>query len=260
MIWNYDEHHRTLVMRWKADIINPVPKNIEMPTQEKYKTLRASYTLESASEDTIRQLASLATAHLFKKGELVFRENDPSRFFHVIREGRVKNFKQSGSGKHFTASVGGPGDTLNTLVLFSGNPYFLSAQAMDNVVLLRVKRDDYVSSTTQDRGYLLQQLNISEQVVRSCCDRLLDAVGERAEQRVYNMLHMLYAKFGGELKFTSEEIGELSGTTTETVIRIFSGLKSLNVIGSERRNIHILDGVELRNLCRGSSGHSPGRI
>jgi CRP/FNR family transcriptional regulator, nitrogen oxide reductase regulator len=237
-----------------------MPKSIEMPATEKYETLRVCNSLENAADETIAQLSLLATAHLFKKGEIIFRENDPCRFFHVVKEGRVKNFKQSGSGRHFTASVGGPGDTLNTLVLFSGNPYFLSAQAMDNVVMMRVKRDDYVSITIKDRGYLLQQLHISEQVVRSCCDRLLDAVGERAEQRVYNMLHMLYAKFGSELRFTSEEIGELSGTTMETVIRIFSGLKNLNVIGSERRNIHILDGAELRNLCRGSSVHSPGRI
>jgi CRP/FNR family transcriptional regulator, nitrogen oxide reductase regulator len=237
-----------------------VPKNIEMSTDEKYGILRASYTLELVSGDTIDQLASLATGHLFKKGEIIFRENDPSRFFHVIKDGRVKNFKQSGSGRHFTASVGGPGDTLNTAVLFSGNPYFLSAQAMDDVLLLRVKRDDYVAITMKDQGYLLQQLYISEQVVRSCCDRLMDAVGERAEQRVYNMLHMLYAKFGSELRFTAEEIGELSGTTTETVIRIFAGLKNLNIIGSERRNIHILDGAELKNLCSGSSSHSPGRI
>ncbi len=237
-----------------------MPKSIEIPAREIHEILRSSYTLETASEDTIAQLASLATAHVFKKGELIFRENDPSRFFHVIKEGRVKNFKQSGSGRHFTASVGGPGDTLNTVVLFSGNPYFLSAQAMDDAVLLRVRRDEYVSITMKDQGYLLKQLYISEQVVRSCCDRLMDAVGERAEQRVYNMLHMLYAKFGSELRFTSEEIGELSGATTETVIRIFAGLKSLNVIGSERRNIHILNGAELRNLCRGSSGHSPGRI
>jgi CRP-like cAMP-binding protein len=237
-----------------------MPKIIEIPADETFETLRVSYTLDNASENTIRQLAACATAYVFKKGELIFRENDPCRFFHVVKEGRVKNFKQSGSGKHFTASVAGPGDTLSTVVLFSGNPYFLSAQAMDNVVLLRVKRDDYLSITIQDRDHLLMQLSITEQVVRSCCDRLLDAVGERAEQRVYNMLHMLYAKFGSELRFTSEEIGELSGTTTETVIRIFAGLKNLNVIGSQRRNIHILNGIELKNLCSGSSSHSPGRI
>jgi CRP-like cAMP-binding protein len=237
-----------------------VPKSIELGADEKHEVLRLSATLATASENTIAQLTSLANACVFKKGELIFHEDDPCRFFHVIREGRVKNFKQSGSGRHFIASVGGPGDTLNTVVLFSGSPYFLSAQAMDDVVLLRVKRDDYVSITMKDQGYLLQQLYISEQVVRSCCDRLMDAVGERAEQRVYHMLQMLYAKFGSELRFTAEEIGELSGTTPETVIRIFAGLKSLNVIGSERRNIHILDGVELRNLCKGSSGHSPGRI
>jgi CRP-like cAMP-binding protein len=237
-----------------------MPKIVEMATGEIRKTFQTSCALESACKDTISRLASNASAYLFKKGELIFRENDPCRFFNIVKEGRVKNFKQSGSGKHFTASVAGPGDTLSTVVLFSGNPYFLSAQAMDDVVLLRVKRDDYLSITLDDRNYLIMQLSITEQVVRSCCDRLLDAVGERAEQRVYNMLHMLYAKFGSELRFTSEEIGELSGTTTETVIRIFAGLKNLNVIGSERRNIHILNGVELKNLCSGSISHSPGRI
>jgi CRP-like cAMP-binding protein len=237
-----------------------MPKIVEIPADEIFEILRASYALESASEKSIRQLAKCATTYVYKKGELIFRENDSCRFFHVVKEGRVKNFKQSGSGKHFTASVAGPGDTLSTVVLFSGNPYFLSAQAMDNVIVLRVKRDDYLKITIKDRDYLIMQLSITEQVVRSCCDRLLDAVGERAEQRVYNMLHMLYAKFGSDLRFTSEEIGELSGTTTETVIRIFAGLKNLNVIGSERRNIHILNGVELKNLCSGSSSHSPGRI
>ena len=48
-----------------------------------------------------------------------------------------------------------------------------------------------------------------EQVVRSTCDRLIDLIGERVEQRIYNMLYMLYGKFGNELRFTSEEIAEL---------------------------------------------------
>lgn len=54
----------------------------------------------------------------------------------------------------------------------------------------------------------------------------MDVIGERAEQRVYDILYMLCERFGGELRFTSKEIVELSGTKTETLIRIFAGLKS----------------------------------
>ena len=104
----------------------------------------------------------------------------------------------------------------------------------------------------EDRGALLKQITVMEQVVRSTCDRLIDLVGERVEQRIYNMLYMLYGKFGNELRFTSEEIAELSGTTAETTIRIFAGLKNLHIISCGRRNIHILNSSELRSICRAS--------
>ena len=97
-----------------------------------------------------------------------------------------------------------------------------------------------------------------EQALRCSYDRLMDAVGERANQRVCNVLYMLRGKFGSVLRFSGEEIGELSGTTTETTIRILSTLKQLRVIDSSRREIHILDDLELKNLSHFPE-HSPGR-
>jgi CRP-like cAMP-binding protein len=236
-----------------------MPGTIQLSANEKYEVLKKSWTFETAREETINELVLVATAHRFDKGEIIFHEDDMCRFFHITKEGRVKNFKQSPSGKHFVASVAGPGDTLSAVVLFSGNPYFLSAQTMDTVILLRINRDDFLSAIIKDSGALLRQITVMEQVVRSTCDRLIDLIGERVEQRVYNMLYMLYGKFGKELKFTSEEIAELAGTTAETTIRIFAGLKNLHIISCGRRNIRILNSSELRSICR-ASDHSPGRL
>jgi CRP-like cAMP-binding protein len=236
-----------------------MPRTIQLSAKEKYEVLKKSWTFETTGEETINELVPVATAHRFEKGETIFHEDDLCRYFHIIKEGRVKNFKQSPSGKHFVASVAGPGDTLSAVVLFSGNPYFLSAQTMDTVILLRINRDDFLSAIIKDSGALLKQITVMEQVVRSTCDRLMDLIGERVEQRIYNMLYMLYGKFGNELKFTSEEIAELSGTTAETTIRIFAGLKSLHIISCGRRNIRILNSSELRSICR-ASDHSPGRL
>ncbi len=234
-------------------------KIIILSTEEIEDVFRKSWTFELSSEETIRKLTSFASAYLFDKGEIIFHEDEPCRFFHIIKDGRVKNFKQSPSGKHFVASLAGPRDTLNTVVLFSGNPYFLSSQAIDKVTLLRVHRNDFISTVNADRGSLLKQITLMEQVVRSTCERLMDLIGERVEQRIYNMLYMLYGKFGNDLRFTSEEIAELSGTTAETTIRIFAGLKNLHIISCGRRMIHILDSSELRRICR-TSDYSPGRL
>lgn len=236
-----------------------MPKNVLLAFGEKHEVLKVSWTFQTSSDETINYLASLATAHEYDKGEIIFHEDDACRFFHIIKEGRVKNYKQSPSGKHFVASVAGPGDTLNTVVLFSGNPYFLSAQTMDKVVLLRIDKDEFTSVVISDRAALLRQVTLMEQVVRSTCERLMDLVGERVEQRIYNMLYMLYGKFGEELRFTSEEIAELTGTTAETVIRILAGLKNLNIVSCGRRKVYVLNSLELKRICRASE-HSPGRL
>ncbi len=234
-------------------------KTTQLSVKEKYDVLKNSWTFETSHEDTINDLVSLATVHQFERGEIIFHEDDPCRFFHIIKEGRVKNFKQSPSGKHFVASVAGPGDTLNAVVLFSGNPYFLSAQTIDRVVLLRVNRDKFVPIVLRVRGGLVMQIPVMVQVERSTCDRLMDLIGEKVEQRIYNMLYMLYGKFGSELRFTSEEIAELSGTTAETTIRIFAGLKNLHIISCGRRKVHILNSSELRRICR-ATDHAAGRL
>lgn len=98
-----------------------------------------------------------------------------------------------------------------------------------------------------------------EQALGSAYERLLDAVSERAEQRVHNILYMLYEKFGPILDFSREEISELSGTTTETVVRTLASLKQLEIVKLGRRKIYVIDDTKLRRLNR-SHGSSPGRI
>jgi CRP/FNR family transcriptional regulator, cyclic AMP receptor protein len=232
---------------------------LQMSVEEKNAVFKRSWLFETANAETKKQLSKIATARIFRKREIVFQEDDPSRYFYLISEGMVKSFKQSASGKILVLSVGCPGDTLNTVVLFSGNPYFLSAQAMIETVLLRISALDYVSVTTKDQQYMLRQVMLQEQVVRSACDRLIDIVGSRAEQRISNILYMLRAKLGSELKFTADEIADLSGITTETVIRVFGELKKQNIISLSRSNIHIVNDGELKELSRGLI-HAPGRI
>jgi len=95
-----------------------MPGTIQLSAKEKYDVLKKSWTFETSREKTINELVLVATAHQFDKGEIIFHEDDPCRFFHIIKEDRVKNFKQSPSGKHFVASVAGPGDTLSAVVFF----------------------------------------------------------------------------------------------------------------------------------------------
>ena len=208
--------------------------------------------------ESLLTLVPVATTCKFSKGTIIFQERDAPNFLYIVQKGRVKCFKQSGTGKHFVAYVANIGGSLNGIAVFSGLPHFLSAQAIEDVTLLRVKREDYVPVVSKDQKNLTAIIMNMEQALRSSYDRMMDAVGESASQRVCNVLYMLRGKFGTVLQFSGEEIGELSGITTETTIRILSKLKQLKVINSSRREIRILDDLELKNMSNFPE-HSPGR-
>jgi len=105
----------------------------------KIAVFRQSPIFAHLSEDEFRKIADLARPHHYAKGEFVFLEGDPPHFCRVVQEGRVKLFKQSFSGKIFTVKVASCGDTLHAVVLFEGEPRWATAQAMDQVTLLRIK-------------------------------------------------------------------------------------------------------------------------
>jgi CRP/FNR family transcriptional regulator, nitrogen oxide reductase regulator len=230
----------------------------DISLKEKIEVLSQFALFVQADHEPLLPLAPLSTAVRFRKGDMIFREHDQPEFLYLVQRGRVKCFKHSASGKQFVAYVANVGGSLNGIAVFSGEPHFLSAQAIDDVMLLRIKRGDWVPVITGDRQLLIAITLNMEQALRCAYDRLMDAVGERASQRVCNVLYMLRGKFGSVLQFSSEEIGELSGTTTETAIRILSALKQSRIIDSGRREINILDDLGLKAMSHFPE-HASGR-
>jgi len=217
----------------------------------KTAVFKQSPSLAHLAENELKEIAALAKPRNFAKGEFIFLEGDPLDSFYIVQEGRVRLFKQSFSGKIFTAIVAYHADTLHAVVLFEGNPCWLSAQAIDEVTLLCVRRKEYLSFVAKYPSILMKIIDILGELVHSAHERLIDMVGERVEQRLLNVLNMLSSKFGNTLFFTSEELANLTGTTTETTIRIISQLKKSGLISSSRGTIVVLDVAKLQQLSHG---------
>ena len=230
-----------------------------MSLEETILTFKKSPSFAHMHINALKEIAVRATPCRYRKGEVIFREGDRSDFFYVMQKGRVKCFKEAPSGKQFITFIISSFETLNAAVLFSGNPHSCTAKVIEDTTLLRVEGEFYVSWAQRHPSHVLKVVAIMEQALRASYDRLIDVVGERVEQRLCHVLNMLCGKFGATLNFTCEEIAELSGTTTETAIRILTKLKTTQVLGSIRGKIHVLDPADLKDLSRGHL-YAPGRI
>jgi CRP-like cAMP-binding protein len=76
--------------------------------------------------------------------------------------------------------------------------------------------------------------------VDSSNSRILDMLDKKVVDRLKRVLHALLKKYGPILNFTSVEIAELVGTTTETALRVLGDLRQHGIIEKRRGQIEIL--------------------
>jgi CRP-like cAMP-binding protein len=200
------------------------------------------------STEDRRELASLATAAVFTKGAFIFKEGDQANFFYLVHDGLVQVYKTSGSGKNVTFTIATRGDTLIASALSVEN-YFVSAQAMNDVTVLRIVRKEFLAFVNSHISVAMGIIAIMSQRLNREYERIVDIVGEEVELRLIHSLCLLAGKFGSTLSLTRQELANFAGTTTETTIRVLSKLKKKGVIScsATRGEIVISDLDRLQN-------------
>jgi CRP-like cAMP-binding protein len=202
---------------------------------------------EDLSEDQLKEIAGLAFIKSFTKGEIIFGQSDPCEFFYVVAQGLVKVSICSSSGTRITYLLAERGEPLNLVGPFTGKPRFLSAEALEAVAVAHVRRQDFVSFAFKYPAVVINIISILGRAVDSANSRIVDMMEKRVEQRVLRVLHTLYQKFGTTLMFTSSELAELAGTTTESTLRAMAQLRKLGIIRSSRGEISIIDPARLEH-------------
>lgn len=222
-----------------------------MSPTAKAELLRQSIIFSGLKNDELAELASLATEGHFAPEQYVFWEGAAPDWFYIVAEGRIKVLKHSSLGKEFIIAFFGSGEMFGEVAVFEGKPYPASAQAVVETKVLATKGEAFLSFLASRPQVALRIINVLGGRLREAQGRLRDLAGERVEQRLARILLMLLAKLGPTLPFTRQELADMTGTTTETAIRVITRLKSQGLIRSVRGKTVILDEARLRLLSEG---------
>jgi CRP-like cAMP-binding protein len=196
----------------------------------------------------IKEISTHATPLCYDRGSFIFEIGDPAEYLYIVQEGSVKLHSESPSGKGLTFEISTLGDTLNGSAL-STETYFMSAQALTDVTVLRIARNEFF-------GFVLRYPNLAMEIIHLLSSRLKTeynrmVVNQREEvgQRVCRSLLALASKFGTTLSMKREELADYAGTTTETAIRVLGRLKKAGIVNcsAHRGEIVIADMDKLRS-------------
>ncbi len=219
--------------------------------------LRSSTLYRNLSAEDQRRLARVSLARSYEKGETIFSEGDAPDFLVTIAAGRVKVVKMIPSGKEIILEIFGPGDPVGAVVAYEGRPYPASAIALEHCSCILVRRSEFFALLETHPSFVRGFLTGMAQRIVELTRRIPEVAGGRVETRFAHLFLKLAERVGQRrpegrfvpMPLSRQELAELTGTTTETCIRIMSRWGKEGVVSPERDGFLVRDQDALERLA-----------
>lgn len=171
----------------------------------------------------------------YKKGSMVFRQDEKAKYYFQVLEGEIRTFTVRQNEKEFVQGIFGEGESFGESPLFVDAPYPFHAQATRDAVILRLPKDRYRMILEEVPGI---QMKVIESFARRICDqataiRMLNTTSPELRLMEFLDTHKKKsAKSNGKklVEFTRQEIANMTGMRVETVIRTFARLKEKGIV------------------------------
>ncbi|MFM2360669.1 MAG: hypothetical protein RLY16_2662, partial [Bacteroidota bacterium] len=187
----------------------------------------------------------------YKKKQVIYTEgNHPARLFY-IEKGKVKTFKTNADGKDFTVNLYSEGDFVGYIALLEQTVYKETAEAIDDTELAIIPREEFEALMNANKDVAQQFIRMLAKNVSEKEEQLLGLAYNSLRKRVADALITLEQKYKkeGEEKFSihisREDLANIAGTATESLIRTLSDFKSEKLIEIKEGNIVILNEKKL---------------
>lgn len=107
-----------------------------------FRNIQWTSILDGLGVDHARDIESRLSTRAFAPRTSIFEEGDPSNELLIIESGRVRLFKRTVEGDEFTTGIWSEGYVIGLISALLGDRRFLSAESIDPVRLLALKRED----------------------------------------------------------------------------------------------------------------------
>ncbi|HYF02385.1 MAG TPA: Crp/Fnr family transcriptional regulator [Patescibacteria group bacterium] len=190
--------------------------------------------------------------NLYKSGNTIFNEGSYPSGLYCIHKGKVKIFKNGTEGKEQILRFAKEGDILGYKSLLSDQPFSASAAALDEAVICFIPKKSYFDVLQTNPKLSLKMMQLLTQELKTAETRIVELAQKPVRERLAETILILKETFGFEedgktiaISLTREEIANIVGTATESVIRLLSEFKKDGIIDLKGRSISILDNREL---------------
>lgn len=209
--------------------------------------------LSAAAVDALEQAALTTT---YPTGAVLFAESQAPRGIFIVRRGHVKLSVSGSDGRTLILRIAEPGDILGIASVIAGREYEATAETQEPCDISFVRLAD-VLRMMRSHGEIALWVTQHISADYNCTCReirdlmLSDSAGEKLARLMLGWIdHTAESRQSGQVKMalTHEEIGQMIGTSRETVSRLIAGFKKQRLIQQNGATLSIPNRVALESL------------
>ncbi len=182
------------------------------------------------------------------KGQILFLQDTKPHGLYCVKNGKVKIFRRGSEGKEQIVRLAHDADVVGYRALISDENYQCGAAALEETTLCYVPKPALDKLMDRNVSIYKKMISVLADDLKSAELKISDLAQKPVRERVAETLIMIKEKYGLEsdgvtlnVVLTREEMANLVGTATESLIRILSDFKKEGFIEVENKRIKIID-------------------
>lgn len=211
--------------------------------------LKKDQIFEGLTAKELEILIGSGVTHVYKKGEIIFREGGIPTGIFYIKTGRVKKYKATVKGGEQIFYICGEGELLGYHALLGEEYYPDSTATIENSEITFIPKENFLqvlrSSTALSNGLLKALGHEFSLFINNITNLATKSVRERL---AFNLL-ILEEKFKqvdkpdipSEIVLSRTDLANMVGTAKETLVRLLHEFKDDKLIETIGKSIRIIN-------------------
>jgi CRP-like cAMP-binding protein len=211
--------------------------------------LKTSELFEGLTNDELELLVSSGVTHVYKKGEIIFRDGGiPTGIFYV-NTGMVKKYKETAKGGEQIFYICGEGELLGYHALLGEEYYPDSAATIENSEITFIPKESFLQVLRNSNKLSNRLLKALGHEFSLFINNITNLATKTVRERLAFNLLIMEEKFNlkpnshqpHEIVMSRTDMANMVGTAKETLVRLLQEFKRDRLIETTGKSIRILD-------------------
>jgi CRP/FNR family transcriptional regulator, polysaccharide utilization system transcription regulator len=213
--------------------------------------LNRSTVFKHLNSNEFKILPLEAGTQKYKRGSIIYDEGSHINGFYIVCRGIIKIYKTGIDGKEQIIRFAKPGDVMGFRSTITGELACTTSKTIEEAEILYIA-GEFVKSLVRSNGdFAMDLLQIACRELGEANDYITDIAQKTVRERLAEVLIQLKRTFDLDkdkflqISLKREDLANIVGTATESVIRLLSEFKQDHLIEIHGRKIKILNEANL---------------